>query len=75
MKENIIDEIIEFLEEDNTDALIDHVKEDLNIKNIDPELSKIYDMVEEKFYEVSLEDIIKAVLSRVIIAIETFKEI
>ena len=66
-------EIIDFLDENVDDYLFDLLQEDLKI-NIDIELTSLYDEVEEKKIEVSFEDIVKAVINRVKIAISTFEE-
>lgn len=68
-----ISEIINFLI-DNKDGLIDHVVEDLKLKNLDIELSIIQDRVTGQTYNVSLEDIVNATKNRIITAIETWEE-
>jgi hypothetical protein len=72
--EIILDEIIRFLESRSGNiALIDHIKNDLDI-HVDEELSEIKDIVTDKMYPVSLENIIMATKKRIIVAIESFKK-
>lgn len=68
-----IKEIIDFLDENVDTYLFDRIKEDLKIE-IDDELSSLYDDINEKVIDVSFEDVIRAVINRVKIAISTFEE-
>jgi uncharacterized membrane protein YheB (UPF0754 family) len=69
----MIEEILDFLDENTGEILFDLIKEDLKIE-IDNEFSSLYDEVKETKVDVSFEDIIKAVVSRVKIAISTFEK-
>lgn len=68
-----LNEAIEFFESDDLIELFDYIQDDLKFE-CDFELTQIFDMVEEKNIDVSLEDIIKATIKRVVVAIESFKE-
>ena len=73
-KENNLENAIQFLYgNESLNALLDHVSEDLKI-NIDYECSKLYDMVQERFINVSFEDIIEKTIARIIIALESFEK-
>jgi hypothetical protein len=65
-------QILSFLEE-NKDDLPNIISSDLKLKIKDLELTSIYDDVEDIRYDVSFDDIVLATVSRVIIAIGTFK--
>jgi flagellar basal body-associated protein FliL len=69
----MIQEILDFLTDNTDESFFDLIKEDLKIE-IDNELSSLYDDVNEKVIDVSFEDIVKAVINRVKIAISTFEE-
>lgn len=69
----MIQEILDFLNENVDQYLFDLIKEDLNIE-IDDELSCLYDEVQEKKVYASFEDIVRSVINRVKIAISTFEE-
>lgn len=65
------EEELNFLE-NNFEALVEHVIKDLGIEYIDIELSRIFDSLNEKIYQISIDEIIKATRDRIIIALETF---
>lgn len=71
-KHEIIDNIISFIEE-NENELAPIICKDLKLKNIDEHESQIYDSVNNKYYDVSVSDIVIATLKRAKIAIKTFK--
>lgn len=68
-----IDIINEYL---SNNSPIVSVMKDLGLKDIDPKTSQIYDpsFKYDKFYRVSLEEIVNAVINRVKIALDSFKE-
>lgn len=68
-----LDKIIHFINF-NKESLIDHIVNDLKIKNVDTELSKILCSVECKLYDVSIEDITDVITLRINNAIKTFKK-
>ena len=70
---NKLNEAIEFFDSDDLIGLTERIMDDLNFK-CDAELTHIYDMVTDKPIDVSLEDIIKATIKRVVTALETFKD-
>ena len=70
-KTQIIEEINCFLDENVNSYLFDLIQQDLKIE-IDNELSSLYDEVKEKKFNVSFEDVIRAVVNRIKIAISTF---
>lgn len=69
----MIQEILDFLDENTNEYLFDLIKEDLKIE-IDNELSSLYDEVREKKVDVSFENIVNTVVNRIKIAISTFEE-
>ena len=58
---------------DTQEELIEVVLNELNISKIDRELSQVYDSVSDKFYNVSIDDIIKTTVNRIRTGIRTFE--
>ena len=69
-RKELVNKMIDFISSD-IDPLLDHVSDDLKI-NVDYELSRIYDDVDERFCDASFEDIVEKTRDRIIIALESF---
>ena len=69
-------EIINFLENTQRE-LLTHIREDLNLRNIDEvglRKTWLYDTELKKYYKVSVIDIIKCCIDYIIIAIENIDD-
>ena len=75
-KQELLDEILSFFQGEEGDIadLCDIILEDLSIDNLDHELSQLYDPITDKKYDISFEDIVRATLKRVIMAVESFED-
>lgn len=75
-RQKLISEIVTFFqgEEGDIGILCDFLLEDLRIDYIDCELSQLCDSITDKKYDISFEDIVRATLKRVIMAVESFED-